>query len=127
MEEPSPPRAVVEEFFARMETDDRRGTVSELFAPIATITLPGVSFGGENAADAFLDYLAPRYEWASKTFDRWIEADTTVVSIGTLSGVDNDGEPFEDVRYVDVYTVVDGRIEQLDIWNDLLVAEVVDS
>ncbi|WP_049901339.1 nuclear transport factor 2 family protein [Halococcus agarilyticus] len=120
------PRPVVEAFFDRM-ADDRRRTVAELFVPDPTITLPGVTFTGENAVEEFLDHLAPRYERATRTFDRWIESGSTVVSIGTLSGVDNRSEAFEGVRYVDVYEVVDGGIERLDIWNDLLVAGVVDS
>lgn len=118
------PRAVVDEFFARME-DERRETVGELFHDDATITLPGATFSGPTAASDFLDFLAPRYEWAAKEFDRWTEAGATVVSIGTLYGVDNDGETFEDVRYVDVYEVEDEQIRRLDIWNDLAVEGVV--
>ena len=38
---------------------------------------------------------------------------------------DNDGEPFEDVRYVDVYEVDEGAIARLDVYNDLAVEEVV--
>jgi ketosteroid isomerase-like protein len=48
-----------------------------------------------------------------------------VVSIGTLSGVDRESEPFEGVRYVDVYEVREGRITRLDVWNDLAVDGVV--
>ena len=118
------PRDVVEEFFERMG-DDRRETVGELFAPDAVITLPGARFEGPDAADEFLAFLEPRYDWAAKEFDRWIEAGDEVVSIGTLYGEDNDGEAFEGVRYVDVYTVQDGQIARLDIWNDLAVDGVV--
>ncbi|WP_254547028.1 nuclear transport factor 2 family protein [Halomarina pelagica] len=118
------PREVAEEFFARME-DDRRETVGELFAADAVITVPGARFDGPDAADALLEHLAPRYDWAAKRFDRWIETDTEVVSIGTLYGVDGDGEEFSGVRYVDVYEVEDGRIRRVDIWNDLAVDGVV--
>ncbi|KAB1198093.1 MULTISPECIES: nuclear transport factor 2 family protein [Haloferax] len=118
------PRVIVEAFFDRME-DDRRDTVGDLFAEDATITLPGATFEGPTAAYDFLDFLAPRYEWAAKEFDRWIEAGDTVVSIGRLYGVDNDGIEFEDVRYVDVYEVRRGLIQRLDIWNDLAVDGVV--
>lgn len=118
------PRAVAEEFFARMG-DERREAIDELFADDAVITLPGVRFEGPDAPEEFLAFLAPRYERAAKEFDRWIETDTEVVSIGTLYGVDNDGKEFSDVRYVDVYEVVDGRIQRIDIWNDLAVDGVV--
>ena len=118
------PRAVVEEFFDRME-DDRRETVGELFTEDAVVTLPGATFEGPTAATEFLDFLAPRYEWAGKEFDRWIEAGETVVSIGTLYGVDNDGDEFHGVRYVDVYEVEGDKIRRLDIWNALAVEGVV--
>ncbi|SFK64300.1 Ketosteroid isomerase-related protein [Halogranum rubrum] len=118
------PRAVVEEFFDRM-SDDRRETIGELFHDDAVVTLPGVQFEGPTAPADFLAFLEPRYEWAGKEFDRWIEAGETVVSIGTLYGVDNDGDEFHDVRYVDVYEVEDGKISRLDIWNDLAVEGVV--
>ena len=120
------PRAVVEEFFRRMADDDRRQTVGELFAQDATITLPGARFGGPDAPSAFLAHLTPRYEWAAKEHDRWIEAENSVVSLGTLYGVDSDGGSFDDVRYVDVCEIEAGEITRLDIWNDLLVEGVVD-
>lgn len=121
---PSTPRAVVEEFFDRM-ADERRDTIAELFADDAVVTLPGARFSGPDAPGEFLAFLAPRYEWAEKEFDRWLESGAEVVSIGTLSGVDRAGDAFEGVRYVDVYEVVDGRITRLDIWNDLAVEGVV--
>jgi ketosteroid isomerase-like protein len=119
------PREVVEEFFDRME-DERRETVGELFADDAVITLPGERFEGPDAADQFRSFLAPRYEWAAKEFDRWITAGDHVVSLGTLYGVDNDGDEFGDVRYVDVYEVRDGLIQRLDVYNDLAAEGVVE-
>lgn len=118
------PRAVAEEFFARM-ADGRRESIGDLFADDATISLPGATFEGPDAPQEFLSYLEPRYEWAEKEFDRWIQTDRTVVSIGTLYGVDADGESFSGVRYVDVYEVEDGAIRRVDIWNDLAVEGVV--
>jgi len=119
------PRDVVEEFFARLEGDDRRETVDELFVEDAVITRPGATFEGPDAPAAFLAASAERYEWVAKRYDRWIECEDGVVSIGRLYGVDNDGERFDDVRYVDVYEVEDGQIARLDIWNDLTVDGVV--
>jgi limonene-1,2-epoxide hydrolase len=119
------PRAVVEAFFDRMADTDRRETIGELFTDDAVITVPGDRFEGAAAASAFLAYLEPRYAWAAKEYDRWITADDDVISIGRLYGVDNDGEDFADVRYVDIYHVVDGRITRLDIYNDLAAVGVV--
>lgn len=103
-----------------------RERVGELFAPDAVVTLPDARFEGEDAATAMLEWLEPRYERAEKEFDRWIEAGPHVVSQGTLYGVDDDGNRFEDVRYVDVYRVDDGRIVRADIYNDLAAAGVVE-
>ncbi|MFP8888387.1 nuclear transport factor 2 family protein [Natrialbaceae archaeon A-CW2] len=119
------PRAVVEDFFDRMADDDQRETVGELFATDATITLPGATFSGPDAANAMLEWLAPRYDWAAKSYGTWIEAGDYCISQGTLYGEDIDGERFEDVRYVDVYRVEDGLIERLDIYNDLAADGVV--
>lgn len=118
------PRVIVEEFFDRME-NERRGTIGNLFAEDAIISLPDATFEGPTAAYEFLDFLSPRYEWAAKELDRWIDSGDTVVSIGRLYGVDAVGNEFQDVRYVDVYEVRRGLIERLDIWNDLAVDGVV--
>jgi ketosteroid isomerase-like protein len=119
------PRDVVAEFFDRMADDDARNTVDELFTADAVITLPGTRFEGTDAATAMLEWLEPRYEWAEKRFDEWIEVGTHVISQGTLYGIDNDGERFEDVRYIDVYLIEDERIARVDIYNDLAAEGVV--
>ena len=121
------PRETVEEFFERMGDPDERESVGELFADDAVITVPGARFSGPEAAASFLSFLEPRYERAGKAFGRWTVAGDRVVSQGTLHGVDNDGERFEDVRYVDVYEVTEGTIDRLDVYNDLAVEGVVES
>lgn len=119
------PRAVVEEFFDRMADETRRQTVGDLFADDAVITLPGARFEGQAAPGELLRFLAPRYRRADKTFERWIEADDAVVSQGTLHGVNNDGERFDGIRYVDVHRVEAGRIRRLDVYNDLAAEGVL--
>lgn len=118
------PRAVVESFFERMQTD--RDSIGEFFADDVVITLPGARFEGPDASTELLSFLGPRYEWAAKEFDRWFTDGNAVVSIGRLYGVDNEGDEFEGVRYIDVYEVEDGNIVRLDIYNDLLVDGVID-
>jgi Limonene-1,2-epoxide hydrolase catalytic domain. len=121
------PRETVEEFFDRMSDPDKRRTIGELFDDDAVITVPGARFEGSDAAASFLAFLTPRYEHARKSFDRWTVDDNRVVSQGTLHGVDNNGERFDNVRYVDIYEVHEGTIHQLDVYNDLAVDEVVES
>ena len=120
------PRAIVEEFFDRMEDDTERQTVGELFDEETTITLPGVTFRGKDAADEMLEWLEPRYEWAAKEFEHWVETNQYVISQGSLYGVDNDGNEFAEVRYVDIYRVEDGLIQRVDIYNDLAATGVVE-
>jgi limonene-1,2-epoxide hydrolase len=121
----SNPKALAEEFFDRLSDEDRRESAGELFDDRAVITRPGARFVGENAVEEFLAASGDRYEWADKEFDRWIEADSTAISVGRLYGVDNRGDQFGDVRYVDVFRVENGRIVRLDIWNDLAEEGVV--
>ena len=120
------PRAIVEEFFERMADTERRDTVGELFADDAIITLPGQRFAGEDAPAEMLAWLEPRYEWVKKEFGTWIETGPHVVSQGTLYGVNNDGERFDGVRYVDIYEVEDDKIIRVDIYNDLAATGVLE-
>ena len=106
-----------------MADPDERETVSELFAADAVVTVPGARFEGPDAPASFLAFLDPRYGRAGKSFGRWTVDGDRVVSQGTLHGVDNDGDRFEDVRYVDVY---EGAIRRLDVYNDLAVEGVVE-
>ncbi|WP_254838890.1 nuclear transport factor 2 family protein [Natronomonas marina] len=122
----SDPRAVVEEFFERMSDPETQATVGELFADRAVITRPGRTFVGDTAAEEFVEAVGQRLEWVDKEFDRWIQSGSEVASIGRLYGVNNDGDAFSDVRYIDVYSVSDGEITRLDIWNDLASEGIVE-
>jgi hypothetical protein len=69
-------------------------------------------------------FNAGRYKWVRKRIDQTdvvahaVDADVTVYSIGVLYGEWLDGTPFEGNRYVDRYVVRDGKIVQMDVWND---------
>jgi hypothetical protein len=70
------------------------------------------------------------YRWVRKRRDRFavgtLDGRTTVTSIGTLYGERLDGEPFEGIRYVDVFVLdADGLITEQLVWNDLAVAGIV--
>jgi ketosteroid isomerase-like protein len=69
-----------------------------------------------------------RYTWVKKHRTDYSVAERTapdgtaeqvVTSIGTLYGEKLDGTPFEGIRYIDVFTVRDGRIVRQEVWNDL--------
>ena len=44
--------------------------------------------------------------------------ETIVYYLGTLYGEWPDGTPFEGNRYVDRFVVRNGKIVQMDVWND---------
>ncbi|MRI56494.1 nuclear transport factor 2 family protein [Methylobacterium sp. DB1607] len=67
-------------------------------------------------------FNAGRYAWVKKRMERLDvvpgEGSTTVYSLGTLYGAWPDGTAFEGNRYVDRFTVQDGLIVSMEVWND---------
>lgn len=69
-------------------------------------------------------FNAGRYRWVKKRIAKTEvvaggePGETVVYSLGTLYGEWPDGSPFEGNRYVDRYVIRDGRIAQMDVWND---------
>jgi len=69
-------------------------------------------------------FNASRYKWVKKRFEQTDEVsgasddEAIVYNIGTLYGEWPDGTPFEGNRYVDRYVVCQGKITQMDVWND---------
>lgn len=110
----------MEALFDRLADTEHRDEAVELFADGATIVRPGARFDGPDAAREYVAAGGSKYQSIAKDEERWIETDRVAVSIGTLYGRTVNGDDFEGVRYVDVGTVEDGRIVQLEIWNDLL-------
>jgi ketosteroid isomerase-like protein len=69
-----------------------------------------------------------RYAWVKKHRTDYSVGERTtpdgateqvVTSSGTLYGEKLDGTPFEGIRYIDVFTIRDGRIVRQEVWNDL--------
>ena len=67
-------------------------------------------------------FNAKRYKWVKKKMERSDvvpgEIETIVYNLGTLYGEWPDGTPFESNRYVDRFVVRNGKIVQMDVWND---------
>ncbi len=70
-----------------------------------------------------LTWAAPRYRRVAKTdmsFDESWQGDKTVVYCrGMLSGEWLDGSAFKDIRFIDRFEVVKGKLHRQDVWNDL--------
>ena len=95
-------------------------TAARYMAPGITITFTGGRvFHHPREVTAF---NAGRYAWVKKRMERLDVVPglggTTVYSLGTLYGAWPDGTPFEGNRYVDRFTVRDGLIVGMEVWND---------
>ncbi|WP_341895664.1 nuclear transport factor 2 family protein [Ferrovibrio terrae] len=95
-------------------------TAQRYIAPELVITFTGgrkYSHPRETAA-----FNAKRYKWVKKQLGSFDVApgagETVVYSTGTLYGEWPDGTPFEGNRYVDRFVVRNGKIVQMDVWND---------
>lgn len=100
-------------------------TAALYIAPELSITFTGgrkYSHPRETAA-----FNAKRYKWVKKQLGSFDVAhgknehgqnETVVYSVGTLYGEWPDGTPFEGNRYVDRFVVRNGKIVQMDVWND---------
>lgn len=96
-------------------------------APGADIVFPGGVHHRDLAS--VVEAARSRYRSVSKTFDA-VDVDTesgTVIVSGRLSGENLHGVRFVDVRYVDRFHLVDGRIVLQHVWNDLEETRVLDA
>jgi hypothetical protein len=115
------PKEIVEEFLRIIMIPDPAGA-RDFTSPDLRIRFTGgrpMRDPSETSA-----FNAARYKWVKKRFERTdLVADATdqeaiVYNIGTLYGEWLDGTPFEGNRYVDRYVVSQGKIVQMDVWND---------
>ncbi|MEY3887870.1 MAG: hypothetical protein RL650_1962 [Pseudomonadota bacterium] len=70
-----------------------------------------------------LAWAEPRYRRIEKTqmaYDESWQGDQTVVYCrGLLSGEWLDGSTFQNIRFIDRFEVVKGKLQRQDVWNDL--------
>ena len=95
-------------------------TAARYMAPGIEIVFTGArSFRHPRKVTAF---NGGRYAWVKKRMERLDvvpgEGVTTVYSLGTLYGAWPDGESFDGNRYLDRFTVRDGLIVTMEVWND---------
>jgi len=110
---------IVERFLAASMVPDPE-TAARYIAVDLKLTFTGgrrMSHPRESAA-----FNAKRYKWVRKKMERTdvvpSARETIVYNLGTLYGEWPDGTPFEGDRYVDRFVVRDGKIVQMDVWND---------
>ena len=73
--------------------------------------------------DELLEWSKKRYSFVKKTYDTIdcleSENQNIIYCMGSLNGERNDGTPIRNVRFIDRFMIIDGKIEKLFVWNDL--------
>ena len=83
-------------------------------------------FPGNKRFDSLEQLVASaktRYRSAKKKYERYEAAGDVMYCFGTLYGELLDGSPYSDIRFVDRFTVKDGKLVDQLVWNDM--AEVL--
>lgn len=115
------PKDIVEEFLRVIMIPDPVGARA-FISPELRIRFTGArEMRDPTECSAF---NAGRYAWVKKRFERTdvvegaTDEEAVVYNIGTLYGEWPDNTPFVGNRYVDRYVVRQGKIVQMDVWND---------
>jgi hypothetical protein len=99
-----------------------------MLAPGFAMTFPGgVRL---ETLEQLVEWARPRYRSARKTYERFDvvpaqDGASVVYCFGTLHGELLSGEPFSGIRFIDRFSVQDGRLADQMVWNDM--AEVLGS
>lgn len=117
------PAAIVCAYLDTMEARDLDGA-KKFLADGFTMTFPGDA--RFTALEEVIAWAAPRYRRVEKKYDRYDVVPTDdggiVYCFGTLFGEWPDGTPFDGIRFIDRFTVTNGKLSDQMVWND--VAEV---
>jgi hypothetical protein len=76
-----------------------------------------------DSLEALVEWAKTRYRSARKSFERIDSTANAVYCFGTLHGEMLDGTPYSGIRFIDRFTVRDGRLADQRVWNDM--AEVL--
>ncbi|MES2599702.1 MAG: nuclear transport factor 2 family protein [Pseudomonadota bacterium] len=110
---------IVERFLVASMIPDPEAAAGFMVADVAITFTGGRKFQHPREATEF---NARRYKWVKKKMERTDvapgDSETVVYNTGTLYGEWPDGTPFEGNRYVDCFVVRNGKIVQMDVWND---------
>jgi ketosteroid isomerase-like protein len=110
------PEQLVRQYLGAMERRDLAAARACL-APGFCMIFPGGRRLG--SLEALLEFAKGRYRSARKTCERFDTAADAVYCFGTLSGERLDGSPYAGVRFIDRFTVRDGKLMDQQVWNDM--------
>ena len=117
---PLPASDIVRSYLSAMEARDLNAARAYLADGFTMVFPGGVTF---RTPEELTIWAKPRYNFVKKTYDRFDEAlnddGVVVYCYGTLYGEFPDGTPFSGIRFIDRFTVADGKLLDQQVWNDL--------
>ena len=114
------PETAVRAYLDAMERRDL-AAAKALLAPGFFMVFPGNK--RFDALEQLVESAKGRYRSARKTYERYETAGDAVYCYGTLHGELLDGSPYSGIRFIDRFTVRDGKLVDQNVWNDM--AEVL--
>jgi len=111
---------IVRQYLDAMERRDL-AAAKALLAPGFYMLLPGGK--RYQSLEALVEGARGRYRSAKKTYERFDAAGDVVYCYGTLYGELLNGEAYSGIRFIDRFTVRDGKLADQMVWNDM--AEVL--
>jgi len=120
---PKLPSDIILSYLAAMEARDLEQARSFLASDFTMIFPGGERF---DSLDGLLAWSKNRYRFIGKTIggvhDVAEEDGAVVYCMGTLAGEWPDGSPFSGIRFIDRFTVRNGKLADQQVWNDLAEA-----
>lgn len=114
------PEKIVREYLDAMERRDLAAAKSHL-APGFHMVFPGDK--RFDSLEQLVGAAKGRYRSARKTYEKYDAVGDVVYCFGTLHGELLDGSPYSGIRFIDRFTVRDGKLVDQNVWNDM--AEVL--
>jgi len=110
----------VKKFLSALEDRNLEMAMSFLSTKFIMIFPGGIEM---RTIDELLEWSKKRYSFVKKTYDTIdcleSENQNIIYCMGSLNGERNDGTPIRNVRFIDRFMIIDGKIEKLFVWNDL--------
>ena len=111
---------IVRAYLAAMEARDLE-TAKSFLAPGFTMIFPGDVHLG--SLEELIAWAKDRYARVGKTFDAFDEmthdGKDIVYCHGALNGEWLDGTEFSGIRFIDRFTLMNGKLIHHQVWNDL--------
>jgi 4-oxalocrotonate tautomerase family enzyme len=122
---PPRPAELVLGYLAAMEQRDFGGARQFLGEEFFMVFPGGRRFQGPSALEELAAWSATRYRSVTKSYEAVeespVDGGAVVHCHGALAGTWLDGSDFRGIRFIDRFTVRDGKLLDQMVWNDLAV------